>query len=342
MIKTCVFGGHYGSEGKGSLAEYLASNITGKIIVAGENSPNSGHTCSKGKTQNIPASSFWADAVLLGPDSVIDSAVLNADLSQLSSKLEQPPMVYIHQNAAWMEDKDKRLEEGCGIIKRVSSTGSGSGGARFKKQFYRMMNATIGGVLQSQDEVNATFGVGRVSLLNHSQYLSFIETYAQTHYWIFECSQGALLDINWGIYPYCTSRTTQPRVAIERNGLGGMEWRYAGVYRTYPIRTGGPSGPTGGGETSCKTIGVPDEIASVTKRIRRIFEFSSDDFRLSLTINRPDIVAFTHLDYLRLERDDYPAFITWLGNCHVDMGLMNGKLVMLSDEIGKFSTFDEL
>ena len=79
-----IYGGQYGSEGKASACEYLIKkekSLGKKIAVIGENSPNSGHTCSLGATKNIPAASFFADIVLLGPDAVIDVEVLNVQLN---------------------------------------------------------------------------------------------------------------------------------------------------------------------------------------------------------------------------------------------------------------------
>ena len=158
---------------------------------------------------------------------------------------------------------------------------------------------------------------------------------------IFECSQGTLLDTNFGVFPFCTSRSTLPRVAIERNGLGWIDWEYAGVYRTYPIRTGGPSGPTGGDELDWKYLGVKPEIATVTKRVRRIFEFSEKDFCKSLSLNRPDYLMFTFLDYIGIDdlknKNDQLAFEEWLD--FYNIGEVRRFPVFISNKTGVFEEY---
>ena len=316
-MKTCIYGGQFGSEGKGSIAEAIikknradlwANSEPGKqpkLIVFGENSPNSGHTNSVGKTRNIPVSAFFADAVIMGPDSVISPECLINDLIAVTNYRASvgnntPFMIYIHWNAAVSRPGDGQMETD--MVKRVSSTGSGSGYARHVKCFYRNLDSVVGNSSYLKDEVEAA-GFQNVAVLNTNQYLSLIENAVDCD-WLFECSQGSLLDVNFGYFPFVTSRSTLPRVAIERNGLGDFDWEYIGVYRTFPIRTGGPSGPTGGEEIEFKDINVADEIATVTKRKRRIFTFSDHDFYTSLRLNRPNVIAFTHLDYLGIAADD--------------------------------------
>jgi len=338
-MKTCVFGGHYGSEGKGSMSEWLAKNRmpsgdTGhpdnekfrKLVVCGDNSPNSGHTCSLGKTRNVPAAGFFADVIMLGPDSVIDVEVLLADLDAIVSATGQAPLVIVHEHAAVVTREDKKQELAINLVDRVASTGTGSGAARFSKQFGRYTESVMASLAASiRDDVR---------VVNNSQWFDYIRQF-DDYDWIFECSQGALLDVNWGRYPFVTSRTTQPRVAIERNGFGGMKWEYIGVYRTFPIRTGGNSGPTGGAETTFEELGFQAEVATVTKRTRRIFTFDPDDFRLSLQITRPDKIAFTHLDYLNADPRDLAGFLNWLPIDSDELGEIAS--IYLSRELGQFT-----
>lgn len=298
-MKICVYGGLFGSEGKGCVAEWFARQISGsnhrsggKLIVFGENSPNSGHTCSAGKTRNLPASSFFADCVVLGPDSVINEQVLIEDLAAINKwrheKALPPVELYIHEHAAVIQRGDVAFERD--VVERVSSTGSGSGCARHFKFFHRLEDRVIKANPRQLLDCGAR-------MLNRWQWMTFCESVKQ-HDWIFECSQGALLDTNWGYYPHVTSRTTMPRSVIDRNGLSMYPWEFAGVYRTFPIRTGGPSGPTGGRELQWSELGVEQEIASVTRRVRRVFEPHPDDLTLSLRMTMPQYAFFTHCDYL--------------------------------------------
>lgn len=324
-MHICIFGGQYGSEGKGSYSEYCAKRMMPgrELIVAGENSPNSGHTCSLGKVQNLPAASFFADSVLLGPDSVISVLQLYEDLKSIKFATNKSVPVYIHENAAWCLPSDKVTEKEDGVVERISSTGSGSGAARFRKQYRREALSTIKSI-----KGYVTPLPDGVKLLTTKEYQLFVAAHDMDN-WLFECSQGVMLDVNFGRFPYVTSRSTLPRVAIERNGLGGMFWQYEGVYRTFPIRTGGPSGPTGGVELTWKDVGVEPEIATVTRRVRRVFAFDSGDFLTSVRLTRPDALAFTHLDYLKQD------FQTWAEDNGIG-GVIQKYNVSVSRECGKF------
>ena len=133
MNHIVVYGGQYGSEGKASAAEYWAKRLKAEnprkvLFVMGENGPNSGHTSSKGVTKNIPASSFWADYVLMGPDTVVDPEALNKDWKAVNRP------IFIHEHAALLSLAMKAEE--ADLVKRISSTGSGTGAARAWKFFH--------------------------------------------------------------------------------------------------------------------------------------------------------------------------------------------------------------
>lgn len=338
-MKYCIFGGQYGSEGKGSVSEFLIKSRKHPaklLIAAGENSPNSGHTCAAGKTRNVPAAGFYADAILLGPDSVIDFNILCADIiminqvrSEITGGKGRPIDVCIHENAAMIHPDDARAE--LSVVCRISSTGSGSGIARSAKYFDRLVNRTIGYYFKKCERDCDKF---RIRVLNRQQYLAFLDQHV-TDDWVFECSQGVLLDTNWGIYPYVTSRTTLPQVALERNGFQRDQFTMVGVYRTFPIRTGGPSGPTGGEELTFESIDQPAEIATVTKRTRRLFRFDSGDFAISVRIAKPDVLAFTHVDYLKVSSPKDEKFYRWLEFGVMDH-LVEGQVIIASCHPGSF------
>lgn len=315
-LKICVYGGQFGSEGKGSLAEHLilndmmADNTASKLLVIGENSPNSGHTNTKGKTRSLPVSAWYADEVLLGPDSAIDPWMLLKEIEairvgrdKVNERGQRLPVLRVHAGAALITDESLMGEQHSELVASISSTASGGGWARTEKQRHRRVRDTIGHFTTTEWEV-----------LDQRQYDAYL-TEVQHWHWLFECSQGTMLDVNLGYYPFVTSRSTHPRVAIERNGLGWVNWQYAGVYRTYPIRTGGPSGPTAGRELTWGELRLSPEVTTVTKRVRRVFEFTGQDFLTCLKWVRPQIVAFTHLDYLNIDprtNEGIDLFKNWL------------------------------
>jgi len=303
MRHVVVFGGQYGSEGKASAAEFLAKKLRAEypglhLTVIGENGPNSGHTSTQGSTRSIPASSFWADSILMGPDSVIELELLQRDWRAVKKP------IYIHEHAAVLMPEMKADESD--LVRRISSTGSGTGMARAGKFIHRRVESVIEHDFFSLNQ--------DIVVVDNEAYFNLI-SHISSNLAIFECSQGLLLDTNFGLFPHVTSRSTLPRVAVERNGLGGLDWSYYGVFRTYPIRTGGPSGPCAGKELTWASLGVKPEITTVTKRVRRVFEFSTGEFMRSLQLARPDGLMFTFLDYLgltNLDQNDLDNFLEWV------------------------------
>ena len=74
--------------------------------------------------------------------------------------------------------------------------------------------------------------------------------------------------------------------------------------RTFPIRVGNVDGYSSGDwysdqhEVSWDKIGVPPELTTVTKRVRRVATLSMDQFFDACHANDPDFVFISHMDYL--------------------------------------------
>lgn len=305
-FRHCVFGGQFGSEGKGCVAEWVIAehhDLGRKLVVFGENSPNSGHSNSKGKTRSLPVSSYYADLVVLCPDAAVDPVLLVSEIRAI--RAANPKLqVVIHENAALITATDVEFEKSSSLEGRVASTVTGGGKARTNKCFVRDRSNTMGQLRGME--------IG-YEIVNHDEYFSLICANESAD-WLFECSQGLMLDVNLGYYPYVTSRTTHPKAAVMRNGLDLWEtpWSFLGAYRCHPIRTGGNSGPTGGRELQWEELNKPKEIAVVTKRTRRVFEFSETDFLRSMAMAKPTAVFFTHADYLSEEYRTKQGFKLWL------------------------------
>lgn len=340
-MKTCVYGGQFGSEGKGCLAAWLIDRDHRRdsgipLIVAGENSPNSGHTDPEGrKTRALPVSSWRADVVVLGPDAAVDPALLITEVSAI--RKERPRLkVVVHAHAALIDGMAAAEERADGLDRRIGSTVTGGGMARCHRNLHRAPELTVG-------HVQLDLEMEGVEVLDRAEYLSFVHGHLRHSDWLFECSQGLMLDVTLGYYPFVTSRNTHPRVALARNGMtmaGTGEWELWGCYRTFPIRTGGNSGPTGGRELTWAEVGVTPEVATVTKRTRRVFEFSRADFLQSLAWVNPDGIGFTHLDYLAPQFQSEEGFAQWLrlrAGWQDEFPLLN---VAASREPGRFAEID--
>ncbi|OLF15945.1 adenylosuccinate synthetase [Actinophytocola xanthii] len=123
---------------------------------------------------------------------------------------------------------------------------------------------------------------------------------------LLEGHQGSLLSIVTSpYYPMTTNCDPNAAGVLSDAAVSPLAVRdIIGVFRTYPIRVAGNSGPLAGREISWETVtrrsGSPVSIlerTTVTGRVRRVFEFAEEDLKQALAINRPSRVALTFLDY---------------------------------------------
>lgn len=127
---------------------------------------------------------------------------------------------------------------------------------------------------------------------------------------LLEGTQGSGLSLHHGTYPKTTSRDTNAGGWISEAGISPLVVTdVIGAMRPYPIRVAGDSGPTGSEELTWAEVerraGVPEgtfkEITTVTKRVRRVFEFSHEWFKKTAMINRFTGIGLTFADYICAE-----------------------------------------
>lgn len=124
---------------------------------------------------------------------------------------------------------------------------------------------------------------------------------------LLEGTQGSVLSLHHGTYPKTTSRDTNAGGWVSEAGISPLVVTdIIGVIRPYPIRVAGDSGPMGSEEITWAEVerraGVPEgtfkEITTVTKRVRRVFEFSHEFFKKTAMINRFTGIALCFADYI--------------------------------------------
>ncbi len=117
---------------------------------------------------------------------------------------------------------------------------------------------------------------------------------------VLEGAQGALLDNDWGTYPYCTASTTLSGGAT--GGLGiAPKWirRVIGVAKAYTTRVGSGPMPTellDATGDAIRTAGA--EFGTVTGRPRRCGWFDAEIVRFTAQVNGFTELALTKLDVL--------------------------------------------
>lgn len=279
--------GQFGSTGKGLAASVLAELFHDKFDWATTNAgPNSGHTSYFGDEKIVlrQLPTFAVVASKYGHNMPIQmnaGAIIDIDVLEQEERDYFPKGFYVwaHPLAAVADDRAKEQERE--LVGKIGSTGKGTGAALANK-IMRDPSAVIG------------------SKKGHDLLVGTV-TPADSWKVFVEVSQGFSLGLNQKFYPQCTSRECTVGAAMADAGIHPSFLRQTMmVVRTFPIRVAGDSGPCyeDQKETSWEEIGQTPELTTVTKKVRRVFNWSDIQFRAAVRANRPDYIFLNFCNYL--------------------------------------------
>lgn len=298
--------GQFGSTGKGLMAGVLAHYGAGAITHCTTNAgPNSGHTAylenyggggeRKIVTQQVPVASAFLSLMgyncdtLINAGAMIDEEILRREVEEWLDHRH----VFIHPNAA-MIDNDARAEDQA-VVASIAGTGKGTGPALAHKVL-RKPDATAESIYQPMLPMPDHFERTWDRFWDWTRDVVFVET-----------AQGYSLGLNSSrFYPHVTSRECSVQQALADARIPAqMLQRVVACFRTFPIRVGNsPEGGYSGDwypdqtETTFEALGVEPEITTVTKRVRRIANWSRLQFRESIACNMPDVIFINFMNYL--------------------------------------------
>jgi len=289
MPATIVAGGQFGSEGKGKIAAWLASDFQHAVRTGG---PNAGHTVvDGGRTivlRHLPCAVVNPDAALyLGAGSILDPDIL---LREISENQISPSRLRIDPTAVVITRS--HLDDEVELVHRIGSTGKGVGAAVATK----VLRASD--ILLARDVPELSRYVGDVADALHSALRDGKNI-------LLEGTQGAGLSLHHGPFPYVTSRETTASSICGEAGVGPLDVeRVVLVVRTYPIRVAGTSGPlpaeiSWDDVTARSGYATPiREYTTVTGRLRRVAEFDLGMVIRAARLNSATDIALTFADYL--------------------------------------------
>jgi adenylosuccinate synthase len=296
MPVTVVVGGQYGSEGKGKVAHFLAAEKQAAAVIR-VGGPNSGHTsvgAGRGRQvlQQLPMAAFLDGvACLIGPGSYVDPALLLAEIARFDL---DPARVCVDYRAMVVTEGDREQERGSGLGERIGSTCSGTGAAVAR----RVARGGHDDLAVAVEELRPFVGdaVGRArALLGEGRRV------------VVEGTQGFGLSLLQSPhYPYVTSRDTTAAGAVSEAGLSPLDVdEVVLVLRAHPIRVAGDSGPFDAEEIDWETVAKegglaapPEELSSVTRRVRRVARFDPTIVTKAIQANQPSQIVLNHLDYV--------------------------------------------
>jgi adenylosuccinate synthase len=294
-------GAQWGSEGKALLNQYL--DLTNHIDVSVNNcSSNAGHSFilhgKKHIAKFLPVTGILSkrNQIYLCADAIIHPKTLLDEIAYFDI---DPERVAIHPRCAIIEDFDIQSEaDPASSVTKIASTQSGGGSALARKI---MRSARL-----AQDVPELKRMVNKLDLHYYMDQGCTV---------LMEVPQGFELSLNSEHYPHVTSRNIDVSSAMS---AAQVHPSYLGkvcvVIRTLPIRVGhifnedggiiGNSGPVYDDmvELSWEELGIEPELTTVTKRQRRIFSFSMEQYKHMLSVIRPDYIMLNFTNYLSREQ----------------------------------------
>lgn len=260
-----VIGGQWGSEAKGAVAAKLCLDRDVRYVVR-TGAVNAGHTVygpdnAVHKMQQLPTG--WVNPrtrLVVGAGAYINPDILLRELGQVRVAVnrETYPAAYVDPRAGLHLAHHTNRSTESGRHQSMGATGKGCSEAIVDKIRLRGSGQvlTFGDYCKEmwpRGEMQYTFTLTDTELLLNTAYDNGEQI-------LLEATQGQMLDMLLGPYPYTTHKPTGPAQWLAEAGLSPkLKYEIAMVVRTYPIRVAGNSGP------------MPNEIDWV-KLARRIDE----------------------------------------------------------------------
>ncbi|MHA2494843.1 MAG: adenylosuccinate synthase [Candidatus Hodarchaeales archaeon] len=332
MLRVIV-GAQWGDEGKGKIVDYLSRDVDAVARFQGGN--NAGHTVVVGdqtiKLHLLPSGVVTEKICLMGNGMVVNPWALLDEVNELKKSGLNPDFLIsskAHLILPYHLDLDTKQETGRGS-KRLGTTGKGIGPAYSDKANRSGLRASI--FLLSRDELfeevkgflSATGKFGKElgnklddassNLTNelmkiHHNFKEKIDDISavlrdllsKKKKILVEGAQGALLDLDHGTYPFCTSSNTVAPAACA--GLGVSIWTVSeviGVIKAYTTRVGtGPFPTELKNEVGDILVQKGKEFGTTTGRKRRCGWLDLVSLSYSNNLNGFTNLAITKLDTL--------------------------------------------
>ncbi len=334
MPATIIMGGQWGDEGKGKLTDALAAHAS--MVVRANGGSNAGHTVQTRngtfKLRLVPSGILNPHVrCVIGAGVVIEPGTLVSELRGLQERGIDTSGMAISDRAHLVLPFHKRLdqlEEQRREQDEIGTTLNGNGPAyadKASRHGLRVCDLLRADILRRKlaIEVDAknqnlagVFGDPPIEfqplyqeLLELAEFIRPMvvptEVVVQDalhagEQIIVECAQGAMLDIDYGTYPYVTSSSPTAAGACQGSGVAPSQVESViGVYKAYSTRVGGGPMPAELLDETGELIRVRGREWGVnTGRPRRTGWFDAVAARQTSRLNGITCIALTLLDVL--------------------------------------------
>jgi len=338
MAVTVVVGLQWGDEAKGKFVDLLSPEA--EIVARFNGGDNAGHTVINSygvfKLRLTPNGfSNPTTVCVIGPGVVVNPTTLIDEIAMIErSGLSLKGRLWISPRCNVVMPYHRLIEAIYEQVKaggRTGTTGRGIGPVFADKVSYNGIRffdladpAVFANKLRLQLAIKNPFlqAFGQSPLDFETVYNETLELYARLSEYVresfglvqetlarqgqvlLEGAQGALLDNNWGTYPFCTA--SHPLAGEACAGVGiAPRWiqRVVGVTKAYTTRVGAgpmPTELTDATGVQLQTAGK--EFGTVTGRARRCGWFDAELVQFTAQLNGASELALTKLDVL----DEFP------------------------------------
>jgi len=337
MPVTCVFGAQWGDEGKGKVVDFLAA--TADYAVRYQGGSNAGHTIRVGEERfalRLTPSGVLQGAVgVIANGVVLDPAILAEEIRFLQDKgfdLENRLKVSerAHVVLPFHPPLDRALDRSRNDRWRNNTTGRGISTCMGDKYRYeglrvvdllsdRIRGERLRYLLERGNEQLRGLGAEpldlEVALAEAEAWVALLrpltcdttrllrDARERGKEILLEGAQAALLDVDFGTYPFVTASNTGANGVSSGTGLPPRAIdRIVAVAKAYATRVGSDAGPFPTRETGPAGIHMQEkgkEFGTVTGRPRRCGWFDAVAMRHVCALNGVDAVALTKIDVLR-------------------------------------------
>ena len=335
MANVVVVGAQWGDEGKGKIVDWLSERAD--VIVRFQGGHNAGHTLvidgAVYKLSLLPSGIVRPGKLsVIGNGVVLDPWALVAEIERLVGQgvSVTPDNLMIAENAPLIlpvhGELDRAREDQTSVAK-IGTTGRGIGPAYEDKVGRRAIRVAdladpetrarrIDRLLVHHDALRRGLGLEPVDRAGLEAALAEIaprilpfarpvwqvltEARRAGRRILFEGAQGALLDIDFGTYPFVTSSNTMAGMAATGSGMGpGSIGFVLGIVKAYTTRVGEGPFPTELTDATGQRLGERGrEFGTVTGRKRRCGWFDAVLVRQTCAQSGVSGIALTKLDVL--------------------------------------------
>jgi adenylosuccinate synthase len=334
MPVIAVVGAQWGDEGKGKVVDMLAQQA--RMVVRFSGGDNAGHSVinphGSFKLHLIPSGIFNPGvACIIGNGVVINPKVLIGEMDNLNERGVTTDNLFISDRAHLimpyhllldgLEEKARKGKAigttlkgvGPAFADKAARLGIRAGDLLDEKSLRERLSSILdykntiltkvyGAKALSLDEVYKQYCQYGERLSSHIRETTMMldEAVNKGELVILEGAQGALLDPDFGTYPYATSSSPLASGACLGAGLGPTKLdRAVGVYKAYCTRVGGGPMPTELHDETAELIRErAHEYGTTTGRARRCGWLDAVAARFSSRVNGLTGAAITRLDIL--------------------------------------------